>query len=116
MILSLLLAASAPAVIDCEDAMTQAEMNRCAEAEYRAADHDLNAAWRLARARSGSDESGDELLQAQRAWIAFRDAHCAFEAGIYRGGSIVPLIHSNCMTSLTRARTEQLRAYVEMAN
>lgn len=126
MILSLLFlaqAASAPA-LNCAYPDTQLEMNVCSYRDYQAADKVLNAAWKTAQqlalqadrdsppARK-ADSAAAQLLAAQRAWIAYRDAHCLAMADQYRGGSIRPLIHNSCMTDLTKTRTAQLREYSE---
>ena len=115
-----LLALISPAqALDCSDTsnMTQVEMNQCAGTSYEAADAKLNATWkklfpRLKQMDEGlsAEEKGlaDTVLQAQRNWIAFRDAHCRSEGLVYRGGSIVPLIVGSCLASLTQARTRQL--------
>ena len=115
---------AAPPEVDCENPSTQLDMNLCAAREYEAADTVLNEVWvaasdkakandALADDPKGEESSFDKLLAAQRAWITYRNAHCAAEADRYRGGSIVPLIHATCMTALTEARTMQLREYTE---
>ncbi|OWU68731.1 hypothetical protein ATO3_23585 [Marinibacterium profundimaris] len=88
---------------------TQVEMNECAAAEYKAADAELNAAWKPAKAFFDEAGHGEDLLKAQRAWIAFRDANCQAEAAPYTTGSIQPLVFSSCMERLTRQRTEDLK-------
>ena len=124
MILSALLLLSSPQAnepeVDCKDPMTQMAMNICAGRDYQKADRELNAVWKKAsqRAKESDAAMGDgtqhrELLAAQRAWLTFRDAQCSFEANQYRGGSIMPLIRSTCLTALTEARTKQLRDYLE---
>ena len=124
MILTALMLLSSPQAaepqVDCEEPITQMAMNICAGREYQAVDRELNAVWKKAsqRAKSTDADIGDgtqhrELLAAQRAWLTFRDAHCSFEANQYRGGSIMPLIRSTCLTALTEARTKQLREYLE---
>jgi uncharacterized protein YecT (DUF1311 family) len=92
--------ASAASPVACPGS-TQTEMNICASDEFRAADARLNAAWR-------SLTKSADLLKAQRAWITFRDADCAFQANPYQGGSIQSLIRSTCMTGHTQTRTQQL--------
>ncbi|MBV2361698.1 DUF1311 domain-containing protein [Thalassococcus sp. CAU 1522] len=87
---------------------TQIEMNTCAAEEYRRADAALNAAWKPAKAFADGAGIGAKLLDAQRKWIAFRDAACLAEAGLYEGGSIRPLVLNSCLTRLTRQRTEDL--------
>ena len=102
--------------VDCGNAATQMDMNICAAQEFDAADGDLNATYQLAMSEwlGGRDTSnGQALLAAQRAWLAYRDAHCAAAASIYEGGSIQPMIYSLCLTDLTRTRTELIRTYAE---
>lgn len=86
---------------------SQQMMNICANADYEAADAKLNAAYK--DLVSGNDEKANKLLQtAQRAWIAFRDAECAYAAADSEGGSIYPMEVSQCLTELTNERTKQL--------
>ena len=110
--------------IDCGDPQTQSAMNACAMMEYEATDGALNAEWDKTvahvkamdvddPAEDGAPSRYDALLKAQRAWIAFRDAHCHSEAMQYRGGSIAPLIYATCLNEVTERRIEQLRAFRE---
>ncbi|WP_217645967.1 lysozyme inhibitor LprI family protein [Poseidonocella pacifica] len=84
-------------------------MNQCAGAEFEAADADLNAVWRVVKPRMDEIGAGASLLDAQRKWIAFRDAACASEADVYSGGSIAPLVAASCLARLTTRRTQDLR-------
>lgn len=88
---------------------TQMELNECAAIDYKAADAELNAAWGATKSFYDGIGHGQDLLTAQRNWIAFRDANCEAEAALYEGGSIQPLIYSTCLTRLTRRRTEDLK-------
>ena len=64
--------------------------------------------------RLADDAEGKKLLQAaQRAWISFRDAECAFSTNDSKGGSIYPMLMSNCLEELTADRTKQLRTYLD---
>lgn len=93
---------------DCSEAVTQADMSECADQSYRAADKALNAEY--GKAMAALDETaGTALRDAQRAWIAFRDLACKAEAAQYAGGSIAPMVFSDCLTRLTERRTEDLR-------
>jgi uncharacterized protein YecT (DUF1311 family) len=95
---------------DCGNATNQNEMNRCAEDAFNSADRALNAQYKLTRKAMGDDAEADRLLvAAQRAWIAFRDAHCAVVSFPNQGGSLEPLTRSSCMAEVTRARTKQLK-------
>lgn len=104
----------------------QQEMNICAHRDYLIADAALNAQWRLTRQAMRERDSEadkpdwddrpgyfDTLLEAQRAWIAYRDAHCRSEGYSARGGSLEPLLVSTCKTHLTGLRTAQLRELIE---
>lgn len=51
----------------------------------------------------------DRLLQMQRAWIAYRDATCAYEERQYDGGTIGQLIHVDCLTELTADQAFRLQ-------
>ena len=112
--------------VDCTnfDNATQLVMNICSYEAYQSADEDLNLAYQLARGSlqqidddiaNADDEKGVILLRdAQRAWIIYRDKSCAAEGHMYSGGSIRPLIENTCKESLTRQRTEELRAAFEV--
>lgn len=104
---------------DCNTALTQNAMTRCAEQAWMAADGDLNAAYREARdamrridARLDGPDKGAEtsLREAQRAWIAFRDATCAAEGWAMKGGSAEPMLVYFCRARVTEARAAELRA------
>ena len=92
-------------------------MNRCAHADWEAADRALNAEYKRARAFLKRIErdlptdmrgGADSLRDAQRAWITFRDKACAAEAALFRGGSMEPFLYASCRARLTRQRTQDL--------
>jgi len=98
--------------VDCDNAMTQTDMNICSYQDYQAADVELNEtyAWAMDRAKGYGQTAADALRTAQRAWIPYRDAACEAEAVLYEGGSIQPLIMSSCLANLTRQRTDEMRS------
>lgn len=99
---------------DCDNATTQATMNQCAAQQNKAADKELNSLYQQITARlKGSPDNKKVLVGAQRAWIAFRDAECKFSASGVEGGSVYPLIYSNCLTDLTKARLETFKGYLK---
>ncbi|AYD66415.1 DUF1311 domain-containing protein [Achromobacter sp. LC458] len=118
---ALLLAASAhaqpqpqPMPLKCGKGSTQTDMNLCADQAYRQSDKDLNAAYRSVIDRLKDDSTKTTQLQAaQKAWLFFRDAECAFSSGGATGGSIYPMVLSQCLDKLTQARTKELRAYLK---
>jgi len=102
--------------LDCSDPQTQLELNSCAALDLTHADEDLDHTYQLAmQSWLGGVETpaGQALLAAQDAWLIYRTAHCDAVAQPYEGGSIQPLIRYSCLTELTRARTEAIRAYAE---
>ena len=89
-------------------------MNQCAAQQHKAADKELNALYQQITARLKADPDSKKLMVgAQRAWIAFRDAECKFSASGVEGGSVYPLIYSNCITDLTKARVETFKNYLK---
>lgn len=109
-----LFAPIAHAAVDCANASDQATMNQCAGQDFKAADKELNTVYQQITARLKDNPEGKKLLVgAQRAWIAFRDAECKFSASGVSGGSVYPLIYSNCLTSVTKVRVAALKEYLK---
>jgi uncharacterized protein YecT (DUF1311 family) len=121
-LLTLLLFAPAQE-LRCEDPTTQSDMTRCEVRRFEAADRDMNRQWKLTLAamrnadRSPGDDGrpsyADQLLKAQRAWLAYRDAHCDSDGYRMRGGSAEPMLVAPCRADLTEGRTKQLAGLVE---
>lgn len=82
----------------------QQGLNQCARRDFAKADALLNKTY-----REFVGKSDDNLRKAQRAWLAFRDAECAYQSEGEKGGSLWPLEHADCMTELTNQRIKQLR-------
>jgi uncharacterized protein YecT (DUF1311 family) len=131
-----LLLQSADTLPECNQAAAdkgiQADMNQCAYRDYLIADAAMNAQWKITVAKTKRDDadfaaSGSaefdkrkghfaSLLEAQRGWLRYRDAHCTLEGYSARGGSLEPLLSAFCKAKLTRQRTEELKALVEAPN
>jgi len=90
------------------DAQTQRTLNAQAAQRHRAADVQLNAQYQVL-IRSLSPRSQTLLRQSERNWIAFRDSECAFRASGVQGGSAYPMVYDECMATMIRDRTQQLR-------
>jgi uncharacterized protein YecT (DUF1311 family) len=120
-------AADAGPPIDCKrDDLPQQEMNICAGREFEAADKALNEQWRLtsgamrqmdqqygAQFSDGRPSFFETLVDAQRAWIAFRDKNCTVQGYAFRGGSGESFMVSACMAWMTRERTDELKQLIE---
>jgi uncharacterized protein YecT (DUF1311 family) len=107
--------------VDCDNALNQVEMNFCAHKEWEAADAELNKAYSEAKksltaqdADLGPDEvkAADRLLDAQRSWLTYRDAHCEVQSFVARSGSMQPMLYSMCLAEVTVNRTKELKALV----
>ena len=95
---------------------SQQSMNRCAGDAYQRADEALNAQWAKVLAIYGDDaESKKLLLDGQRAWLKYRDAHCQVAALDSVGGSMWLMLNSGCLASLTRQRVKELKELTEGA-
>ncbi|MEM1194920.1 MAG: lysozyme inhibitor LprI family protein [Pseudomonadota bacterium] len=116
---------------NCEEPTRQQEMNWCAAQEFRAADEALNAQWRATSAIMKRRDSAllryepegdgtpgyfETMLEAQRAWLTYRDQHCRVEGFVARGGSLEPLLVTTCKTALTEARTKELKELAQSPN
>ena len=123
MLMALMLAAAAP--------QTQYDLNMQAGGAYKAADAAMNVAYRqlmalmagLDRTRAADMQKGVEkpdgdptyqaaLLAAQRAWLAYRDADCKVAGFEFRGGSAQNMALGQCLATVTRARTAELRQQI----
>ncbi|ELY3901751.1 lysozyme inhibitor LprI family protein [Klebsiella aerogenes] len=107
-----LLASGAAWADDCSNANTQTEMNQCAAAQYQAADKKLNETWQQALKRA-SGQQLELLKKAQQAWISLRDADCAFLASGAEGGSMQPMLTSQCMTDKSVEREAFLASLLQ---
>jgi len=111
--LAALVSASPARAADCADEPNQAAINDCAGRAYQQADDELNALYQEIKQRLGADaETAKLLVAAQRAWVPFRDAECAFAASGVSGGTIYPTILAGCLERLTRARIADFKAYL----
>jgi len=106
-----------------EDGFSTANMLSCVAAETAIWDEFLNVAYRDLRANmreldadspSGEILRADALRDAQRAWIAFRDAECLFNWAIFQEGTMSSLVSSSCFLDMTAQRTFELRNQAEM--
>lgn len=97
---------------DCANASTQMEMNTCAAAQFQTADKKLNETYQNALKRAEPPQR-DLLKKAQIAWIALRDADCALVSSGTEGGSIQPMIASQCMTDKTDEREAFLASLLQ---
>ena len=90
-------------------AQNQHEMNAQAARDFDTADRSLNQVYKQLVAKLDK-ESQEKLKEAQKAWVAFRDAQAEFEKDREaRGGSMAPLIYNGRRAALTKARVKELQ-------
>jgi uncharacterized protein YecT (DUF1311 family) len=95
--------------MNCGGLNTQMELNICEGKKLDKADAALNDVY-AKLSRKVSAEGKAKLLDAQRAWLKYRDQQCAFETLATVGGSIHPMEVAICLTELTKDQTKRLRA------
>ena len=113
--------AAADPCMDQPGGETTLGMGQCLTAETRDWDMLLNAWYDKALQRAGSRDaaSGGEaptapvLRQAQRAWIAYRDESCRYEALRYQGGSMAGVAQASCLRDMTARQALRLRTLAE---
>ena len=113
---------------DCtSEALPQQDMNFCAAKDFEAADAELNQTWKDAAAEMKRRDAAERdlpddgrpgyyqaLLDAQRAWLDYRDKNCVTAGYIFRGGTMEPFMVASCKARLTQLRTEELHALVDV--
>lgn len=92
---------------------TQQEMNNTAFKEYKKEDEEMAKMYKKVMSTRNTKESKNLLLEAQRAWIKYKEAHCKSVADIYEGGSMAPLVYYSCLTELTIERKARLKSILE---
>lgn len=75
-------------------------------------DLELNRIYGVLASELKDKESLSKLASAQRAWIAFRDKACIFEADGYSQSRDLGSVLASCKATYTKARSEQLKAFL----
>jgi uncharacterized protein YecT (DUF1311 family) len=94
------------------DGQTQAEMTAAARADFAKADAGLNKTYQAVVAKLPTAER-QKLKQAQRKWVASRDAEVARAVKQVEGGSMAPMLRYETMTDLTQKRIAELKAVID---
>lgn len=90
----------------CDEAVqTQSEMNICAGRDFERADQELNAVYKKLKRT-------EKLVAAQKAWLAYRDADCAFAHRASPEGTMYGMETMLCKTARTKERISVLSEYV----
>jgi uncharacterized protein YecT (DUF1311 family) len=96
----------------CGDGNT-AEVVNCLAKELKKIDAELNTEYQRALKIAKNQRTSTDvqnLKDAQRKWIAYRDAACKAEYGRVSGGTAGPSIQISCLIRMTRYRIGDLQA------
>lgn len=100
----------------CSQSMSASErdttigISQCQVAEFDAWDGALNALWPGLRSYAAEQDIENTLVDAQRAWIVFRDAECRFQTARWGMGTFRQIAWPACRGHLTAERVTALRA------
>ena len=97
------------AIDPCVDAKTTIEMNQCIFDQVKAAEAELKRYLEESRRRlAGDPKTLAALEESQKAWLAFREAHCGAIYQYWREGTIRGSMEGNCLLDQTWRRTHDL--------
>ena len=94
--------------VDCSNAITQVEINNCAQKQFLIADKELNDIYKKVMPKLDSKQKL-VLIQSQRKWLAFREEYSKIYSLIYAGGSMSLSAVLKCKVEATRSRVDELR-------
>ncbi|MEM7716883.1 MAG: lysozyme inhibitor LprI family protein [Cyanobacteria bacterium P01_A01_bin.68] len=101
--------------VNCNSPQTTFEMRVCADRSYKAADKKLNQVYRQLKPKLGASQQ-KKLVNAQLAWIQFRDKTCKFRSSFAGGGTLEPVLELGCLADVTDKRVKDLEEYLEIVN
>lgn len=114
-----LLASLPAAAVDCAQAITTPDINACAAAEQKKVETELNTVYQhvlhgLEQASTDAERNRKTraaLVEAQRAWVKFREADCKAVFTRHEGGTIRTVMYLGCMQTHAEARIKDLEEY-----
>lgn len=98
--------------LNCDNPQTQADMYACASKAFQESDQKLNHVYKEIIAQLAPEQK-TLLMKAQKSWLVVRDNHCKLYEQFYAGGSIMPLMVSNCARELTDNRIKELQKILD---
>ncbi|WP_386083075.1 lysozyme inhibitor LprI family protein [Vreelandella sp. F11] len=94
-----------------ESAVTTVDIVACITEEFEREDKRLNDNYQQLRSQL-SDSRQEQLLTAQRAWIAYKEANCDFYANP-EGGTLARISANSCVLTETTNRADELEALMQ---
>lgn len=107
------------AKLDCEKAIATPDVNACARMDFNAIEKKLNDTYRqVLKSLNKPDERGmsyakirKDLVDAQKAWVVFRQKDCDAVFTFHAGGTIRTVMYLGCMQRHAENRIKDLAAY-----
>jgi uncharacterized protein YecT (DUF1311 family) len=100
-----------PGFQPCGEKTSTLEVVECVRAKTSVADQRLNAAYKALQAQIDTAQR-QTLLAAQRLWVQYRDANCAFYGT--QDGSIRQVQAAECLRSMTEDRARELEKAMKL--
>jgi uncharacterized protein YecT (DUF1311 family) len=118
---TLCLGASAQTADPCKTQSNTVEMDACAKQTLTRQDKALNEAYQKLMKSLVPDDKDDrtdytdvrkKLVDAQRAWITYRDNDCKAKLRLNENGTMRGVIYLGCLSDRTEQRTKELLQWV----
>ena len=111
--LLLLLNVTSVFALDCQKKdQTQIELNDCSKKSLDEETKKINKLYNDYK-NTLEDTQKKFLKEVQLSWIKYKDKKCEFESSFYSGGSIAPLIYSECQKDETIKRANEFKEYLK---
>ena len=98
--------------LNCDNPQAAPVIKYCAQLAYEATDRELNQVYSALMDRLGS-ENQTNLVDAQLAWLEYRDRHCDFTIRDIQGTTGYETYRNDCLRELTNDRIEQLQEQLD---
>ncbi|MBF2064152.1 MAG: DUF1311 domain-containing protein [Calothrix sp. C42_A2020_038] len=100
---------------NCTDPQTTRDMIECGERTYKQASKKLSLVYKQLQEKMNPNQK-KRLAASHQTWLKYRDTFCAFETGMYEGGTLEPLTRINCYARMTNERTKDLNTWLQEVN
>lgn len=112
-LIALLLAACAGSAcaLDCKNAVATPDLNECASIEQKKVESQLNQVYQRVLKSVGEADTKKALVEAQRAWVKFREADCKAVYENYKTGTIRTVMFIGCMQGHAEKRIKDLEGF-----
>lgn len=107
---AILLASPAAHAAGCGPDASQLAIDRCTGDDFQRAEVSLDALYDRMMREPALSHRLDRLRASEQAWVIYRNAECRFEDSWAEGGSMQPMLNSDCARAMTERRIADLTA------